>query len=110
MQKLMPINKKGQVGLNLAKSVLVLFLILAVLGIAVILALVSLRDSNIFTENSQDANDTTNIVANVTGGVTEFFSNTTTVFSILIVVVIISAIGIVIYVVTRFGSGGGGGL
>ena len=110
MQKLKPLNKKGQIGLNLSKQVMITFLILAVLGIAVILALVSLRDANIFTADGEDYNDTNNIIKNVTGGLNTFFASTGTIFAILIVVVIISAIGIVIYVVSRFGSGGGGGL
>ena len=109
MQKLMPLNRKGQIGLNLSKQVMVTFLILAVLGIAVILALVSLRDANIFTENDEDYNQTNQIIKNVTGGVNTFFASTGTIFSILIVVVIISAIGIVIYVVSRFGAGGSSG-
>lgn len=106
----MKMNKKGQLNLNLAKSVFIIFLVLAVLAIAVLLAMDSLRTSNIFTDQSQAANDTENIANNISGGIEEFFGNATTVFSILIVVVIITAIGIVIYVVSRFGGGSGGGL
>jgi hypothetical protein len=50
--------------------------------------------------------NTENVVQNITGGVTTFFSNTGTIFSILVVVVIILAITIIIYAVSRFGGGG----
>lgn len=103
-------NKRGELGLSTAKSVMVWFLVLAVLAIAIILALVSLRDSGIFTANSQEDNDTTNIVANITDALTtDFFDQTGTIFAILIVVVIMFAIGLIIYVVTRFSTGAGGG-
>jgi hypothetical protein len=112
MQQLKPLikNKKGALGLDTAKDVMVWFLVLAVLAIAIILALVSLRDSGIFTANSQEDNDTTNIVGNITGALTNnFFDQTGTIFAILIVVVIMFAIGLIIYVVTRFSAGGKGG-
>ncbi len=110
LSKIVPKNKRGQLGLDTVKSVMVAFLILAVLSIAIILALVSLRDSNIFTANSQEANDTTVIVNNISAALVDFFSNTGTIFAILIVVVIILAIAIIIAVVSRFGEGGGRGL
>jgi len=104
--ELKPLKKKGQIGLGTAKDVMVAFLILAVLGIAIILALVSLNDSGIFTAGSQEANDTDNIVNNITSALTnDFFDQTGTIFAILIVVVIIAAIAIIIAVVTRFGGG-----
>jgi len=103
-------NKKGALGLDTAKAVMVWFLVLAVLAVAIILALVSLRDSGIFTNGSQEDNDTTNIVNNVTRALTDnFFDQTGTIFAILIVVVIMFAIGLIIYVVTRFSAGAGGG-
>jgi len=101
-------NKRGVLGLETVKAVMITFLTLAVIGIAITLALVSLRDSNIFTVGSPEATDTNYTISNITAAQTEFFSNTGTIFSILIVVVIILAISIVIAVVSRFGSGGGG--
>lgn len=105
---MMPKNKKGQLNLQIAKGVMITFLVLAVLAIAMLLALTSLQDANIFTAGGQENKTATAVVHNLSDGIQEFFSNTTTVFSILIVVVIIGAIGIVIYVVSRFGSGSGG--
>ncbi len=100
-------NKRGQIGLDTVKTVMITFLILAVVFIAIILALVSLRDSSIFSDGSQEQNDTTNIVGNITSAGTSFFSNTGTIFSILVVVVIILAISIIIMAVQRFGGQSG---
>lgn len=61
LRKLKVMNKKGALGLETAKQVMVWFLILAVLAVAIILALVSLRDSGIFTSGSQEDNDTTTL-------------------------------------------------
>ena len=101
-------DKRGVLGLETIKAVMITFLVLAVIGVSVTLALVSLRDSNIFTENSQEYNDTSHIVDNITGATTAFFENTGTIFAILVVVVIILAIAIIIAVVSRFGGGGSG--
>ena len=105
-------DKRGQLGLDTVKSVMIAFLILGVISIAIVLALVSLRDSNIFTAGSQEEADVNNTILNITSGITDFFNDTGTIFSILIVVVIILAISIIIAVVSRFGGAGGrqGGL
>ena len=105
-KKIMPKNKRGQIGLDLVKNVIVAFLILSVIGIATFLALVSLRDAGIFTANTVEERNTNDTILNITSAVTDFFSNTGTIFSILVVVVIILAIAIVIGVVTRFGGAG----
>ena len=100
-------NKKGQLGLGTVREVMIQYLVLAVIAIAIVLALVSLRDSNIFTAASQEEQDVNDTILNITRGITDFFSDTGTIFSILIVVVIILAIAIIIAVVSRFGGGGG---
>ena len=97
-------DKKGQLGLDTVRSVMTAFLVLSVISVAIILALVSLRDSNIFTAGSNEQNQTTDIVSNVSAGLTDFFDNTGTIFSILVVVVIILAIAIIIVAVSRFGG------
>jgi len=97
-------SKRGVLGLDTVKAVMVTFLILAVIGVSIILATVSLRDSNIFTSGSQEQNDTNNIVGNISGGLVSFFSSTGTIFAILVVVVIILAISIIIAAVSRFGG------
>ena len=97
-------NKKAVLGLDTVKAVMITFLILAVIGVSVILATVSLRDSNIFTSGSTEQNQTTYIVNNISSGLVSFFSNTGTIFAILVVVVIILAISIIIAAVSRFGG------
>ena len=97
-------QRNGVLGLETAKQVMVTFLVLAVTGVAILLALTSLQNANIFTANSQAANDTSHIVGNVSGGLVTFFGSTGTIFSILIVVVIILAISIIIWAVGRFGQ------
>ncbi len=97
-------NRNGVLGLDTAKQVMVTFLVLAVTGVAILLALTSLENANIFINNSQAANDTSHIIGNVSGGLVTFFGSTGTIFSILIVVVIILAISIIIWAVGRFGQ------
>jgi len=99
-------NKKGILGLDTVKSVLISLLTLGVIAIAVFLALVSLQNANIFTTGSQAANDTTNIIQNITTGSTNFFKQIPTVFTILGVVVIILVVAIIIVAVSRFGQAG----
>lgn len=99
-------DKRGVLGLTTVRDVMILILIIAVIGVSVILALVSLRDAGIFDTGSLEQNQTTNIVSNISEATADFFSNTGTIFSILVVVVIILAIAIIIAVVSRFGGGG----
>ena len=97
-------QRNGVLGLETAKQVMVTFLVLAVTGVAVLLALTSLQNANIFEANSSGANATSYITGNVSNGLTTFFGSTGTIFSILIVVVIILAISIIIWAVGRFGQ------
>lgn len=97
-------NRNGVLGLDTAKQVMITFLVLAVVGIAVLLALSSLQNADIFPANSTAANGADSIVGNVSGGLVTFFGSTGTIFSILVVVVIILAISIIIWAVGRFGQ------
>lgn len=108
------LNKKGVLGLDTVKAVIISLLILAVLAIASILALVSLQNSNIIpsTQGSLEQNRTaiisgqmSNIINNVTTGQSSFFTNAPTFFVLLGVVVLILIISIVIVAVTRFSPG-----
>lgn len=100
-------KSKGILGLDVAKSVIIFLLVLAVTAIAVILALVSLQNSNIFTAGSQAANDTDNIINNITSGTTTFFSYVPTWMVLLAVVVLIAIVAIIIVAVSRFEGRGG---
>lgn len=100
-------NKKGQIGMNLVKNVMISFLILGVIFVAIALALVQLRNANLFTPGTPEANNVNDTIRNITAGGASFFANTTAIFNILFVVVIIAAIAIVIAVVSGFQGGGG---
>ena len=97
-------DKKGVLGLETTKQVMLALLIMAVIGVSTILALTSLQNSSIFTTNSAGYNATGSITANVSNGITAFFGASGTIFSILVVVVIILAIAIIIAAVSRFGG------
>ncbi len=97
-------QKKGILGLETVRVVIVTLLVLAVTAIAVFLALVSLQDSNIFTADSQAANDTNTIINNITSGTTQFFANVPTYMILLGVVVLLLIIAIILVVVSRFAS------
>jgi len=100
-------SKRGILGLDTVKAVIITLLTLAVITIAAFLALVSLQNANIFTAGSQSANQTNNIISNITSGATNFYSNVPTFFTLLGVVVLILIISIVIVAVTRFSPGMG---
>lgn len=102
-------QKKGVLGLDTARDVMIFLLTLAVVAIAVFLALVSLQNSNLFTANSVSANNTNLIINNITTATTMFFANIPTVFSILGAVVIILAVSLILVAVGRFGSSASGG-
>jgi len=103
-------DRKGQVGLDIVTRVFLALFTLAVIGFAVIIALSSLNNSNALTAGSQEANESTAVLLNVTAGTAEFFSNTTTWLTLLSVVVIILIIAIVIIAVRGFSGTGRGSL
>ena len=100
-------QKKGILGLDTAKGVMLSLLTLAVVTIAVFLALVSLQNAGLFTTGSQAKNNTDYIINNITGGTVTFFTYMPTIFTLLGVVVIILVIAIVIVAVSRFGGSAG---
>jgi len=101
-------DKRGVLGLDTVRAVLITLLTLAVTCIAVFLALVSLQNAGIFTTSSASANNTNNIINNITGGATNFFTYVPTIFTILGVVVIILVVSIIIVAVSRFQTGSRG--
>lgn len=100
-------SKRGILGLETVKAVIITLLVLAVVTIATFLALVSLQNANIFTTGSTAANQTSDIIGNITTGATKFYANVPTFFVLLGVVVLILIIAIVIVAVTRFSPGAG---
>jgi len=109
MRKLVK-DKKGILGLDTAKAFILFILICAVLGFAAIIALATLNDADILTSGSDGDTQATNVLQNVSGGISGFFSNASTWFTLLSVVVIILIIGVVIFAVSRFGGSDGRGI
>ena len=95
--------------LETVREFMLILLVLAVIGFAIVIALATLDNTNVLTAGSYEANQTTNILRNVSGGVSEFFDDTGTWLTLLSVVVIILIIAVVILAVNRF-SGGTRGL
>ena len=102
-------DKRGVLGFDTVKTVIITLLVLAVLSIATYLALVQLRDTNILAVGSLERNQTNDIISNITYGGTQFFKQVPTFFTLLAVVVLILIIAIVIVAVTRFAPAGGRG-
>ena len=98
-------NRKGVLGLETVIVVIISLLSLAVTAIAIFLALTSLQDANLFTTGSQSANDTDQLIVNITSGTTDFFANIPTIMAILGAVVIILAVVLIILAVSRIRSG-----
>lgn len=111
MQKLRSIlkkDKRGVVGLDIAKSVFLVLATLAVLGFVVIILMNSLATSGTLTAGTLAANQSNAVFANVSGGISTFFGNTGTWLSLLAVVIIIAIIALVLFFVNRFGGSKGG--
>lgn len=102
-------SKKGVLGLDDVKSVMLTLLVLAVVAIALFLALVNLQNAGLFTTGSQAANDTNLVINNITRGTTQFFGNVPTIFTVLGAVVIITAVVLIIVAVTRINNAAGTG-
>ena len=64
-ERKVPMNKKGQIGMNLVKNVMVSFLILGVIFVAIVLGLVELRDAGLFTPGSPEAVSVNNSIRNM---------------------------------------------
>lgn len=105
IRKLLKKDKKGVMGLETVREFMLILLVLAVIGFAIVIALATLDDTNVLTTDSYEDNQTTNILRNVSSGVSEFFDDTGTWLTLLSVVVIILIIAVVILAVNRFGGG-----
>jgi len=94
-------SKKGQLGLDVAKSFVMALFTLSVIAFGLLIAMNSLNASTAGTA------DTASVLANVSAGTTSLFSNAGTWFSLVAVVVIILIISVVIMSVNRFGATSG---
>lgn len=108
IMELKPLNKKGQLGFELVKPIVITVLVLIVLGVVFLVTTVSLRDSNILTEHSAEYNSSVGYMNNGTEGLTAIFSKIPTVMTILAVVIIITAVVLILRQVGSFGKSAGG--
>lgn len=95
-------NKKGVLGMDSVRDVIIFLLTLAVAAIAVFLALSSLQDANLFTASSTADNNTDYIINNITNGASNFFEQVPTIFTVLGAVAIILAVTLILFAVNRF--------
>lgn len=98
-------NKKGILGLDTVKAVMLALLGLAVIAVAVLIVIDALGDTS---SDAGVAGNISLIQNNISAGITDFFGNIPTFFTLLAVVVIILIISIVIVAVNRFGTGQSG--
>ncbi|MFB6246869.1 MAG: hypothetical protein ABEI74_04750 [Candidatus Pacearchaeota archaeon] len=96
-------SSSGVMGLDVAKSFLVVLMSLVIIGVTTLIVLNSLGDTSVVKND----NGTKDVINNATSGVSSFFANTGTWLSLLGVVILILIISAVIFVVNRFGSSGG---
>ena len=95
-------DKKGVLGMDSVRDVIIFLLTLAVAAIAVFLALSSLQDANLFTAGSSADNNTDFIINNITNGASNFFEQVPTIFTVLGAVAIILAVTLILFAVNRF--------
>lgn len=93
-------EKRGVMGIEVAKAFIVGLLSLILIGVVTMVVLVQLGNLSIVSSD----NDTQSVVGNATSGLSSFFSNTTVWLSLLGVVIIILIISAVVAVVNRFSS------
>ena len=95
-------NKKGQLGMGIAKTFLLGLMTLVIIGVTTLIVLNSLGDTSVV----EDDVGTSAVINNSTNAIGDFFSNSGTWLALLGVVIIILIISVVISVVNKFGGGG----
>jgi thiosulfate reductase cytochrome b subunit len=105
LKKLLSMNKKGVFGLNAVQQFFAIILGIALLAYVIVVSMGTLSTSSILPTSSLAANQTNQILNNVSSGITGFFSSINPVYAILAILVII----LVLVVLVRVVSGGVGG-
>jgi thiosulfate reductase cytochrome b subunit len=104
--KKIQMNRKGVFGLTSVQQFFAIILGVALLAYVIVVIMGTLQSSSILTAGSNAANQTDNILLNVSDGVTSFFSSINPVYAILAILVIILILIVLVRVVTG-GTGGG---
>ena len=84
-------------------------MILAIIGFSAIVVLTQLQSNQPFAAGTIQANQTTSVLSNITGGVESFFGNAGTWFALLAIVIIILIVVIVMKSVNNISNKGGSG-
>lgn len=92
-------DKKGVFGLSAIQSFFTAILGIALLAFVIVIIMGTLQGASIVEKNSLADNQTKNILANVSSGVTGFFGSINPVYAILAVLVIILVLVVLVRVV-----------
>jgi hypothetical protein len=92
-------NKKGVFGLTAIQSFFAIILGIALLAYVIVIIMGTLSQAHIAGTGTVADNQTTNILANVSSGITSFFSSISPVYAILAVLVIILVLVVLVRVV-----------
>jgi len=92
-------DKKGVFGLTAVQAFFATILGIALLAYVIVIIMGTLQSANIVATNSLAANQTNQILGNVSTGVTGFFSSINPVYAILAVLVIILVLVVLVRVV-----------
>jgi hypothetical protein len=103
--KKISMKKKGVFGLTSVQAFFAIILGVALLAYVIVVIMGTLNSSSILTSGTLEKNQTTNILMNVSGGISSFFASINPVYAILAILVII----LVLVVLVRVVSGSTGG-
>ena len=92
-------DKRGVFGLTAVQQFFAVILGIALLAYVIVIIMGTLQTANVVPAGSTAANQTTNILNNVSGGITSFFGSITPVYAILTVLVIILVLVVLVRVV-----------
>ena len=92
-------DEKGVFGLTAVQQFFVIILGIALLAYVIVIIMGTLQDADILTSGSLAANQSEQILGNVSEGVTGFFSSISPVYAILAVLVIILVLVVLVKVV-----------
>ena len=98
-------DKKGVFGLNAVQAFFGVILGIALLAFVIVIIMGTLSSANIVTSGSLASNQSSAILANVSTGITSFFSAINPVYAILAVLVIILVLVVLVRVVQAPTSG-----
>lgn len=99
-------DKMAVFGLTSVQQFFAIILGVALLAYVIVVIMGTLQSSSILTSGSLASNQTNSILANVSGGITGFFSSINPVYAILAILVIILVLVVLVRVVTSSTSGG----